>query len=45
MQQIEIAKECLEHDVGPEAEMQLDVVEIETNRKSLSSAKQRKILA
>ena len=26
MQQIEIAKECLEHDVGPEAEMQLDVV-------------------
>ena len=38
MQQIEIAKECLEHDVGPEAETQPDVVEIETDRESFSSA-------
>ena len=34
MQQIEIAKECLEHDVGLEVETQPDVVEIETDRES-----------
>ena len=44
LQEIEIAKECLEYGVEPEAETQLDVVEIESNRESLTSAEQQKIL-
>ena len=43
LQEIEIAKECLEYGVGPEVETQLDVVEIESNRKLLTSVEQRKI--
>ena len=35
----------MEHDVGLEADTQPDVVEIETDRESLSSVEQRKILA
>ena len=44
MQQLEIAKHCLEYGVGPEAEMQPNVVETESERQSLTSAEQWKIL-
>ena len=45
MQQLEVAKHCLEYGVGSEVETQPDVVEIDSKRESLSSAEQRKILA
>ena len=41
---LESAKYCLKHGVSPEAEAQLDVVEIDSERESLSSTEQRKIL-
>ena len=44
MQQLEVAKYCLEYGVGLEAETQLDVVEIDSKRELQSSAEQRKIL-
>ena len=45
MQQLEVAKHCLEYGIGSEVETQPDVVEIDSKRESLSSAEQRKILA
>ena len=45
MQQLEVPKHCLEYGVGPKAEMQPDVVEIDSKRESLNSVEQRKILA
>ena len=45
MQQLEVARHCLEYGVGLEAEMQLHIVEIDSKRELLSSAKQWKILA
>ena len=45
MQELEVAKHFLEYDISPEAEAQPDVVEIDSDRESLSSAEQRKILA
>ena len=44
MQQLEVAKHCLEYSVGLKAETQLDVVEIDSKRESLNSMEQRKIL-
>ena len=38
MQQLEVAKHCLEYGVGPEAETQLDVVEVESERESFTFA-------
>ena len=45
MQELEVAKQCLEYGVSLEVEAQPDVVEIDPERKSLSSAEQWKILA
>ena len=45
IQELELAKHGLEYGVSLEAEAQLDVVEIDSDRKSLSSAEQWKILA
>ena len=44
LQQIEVARECLELGVAPEVETQLDVVEIGSDRESLSPAEQQRIL-
>ena len=44
MDMLESAKYCLEYGVSPETEAQPDVIEIDSERESLSSAKQRKIL-
>ena len=44
METLEIIKNYLEYRINPEAETQLDVVEIDSERESLSSAKQQKIL-
>ena len=45
MQELEIVKQCLEYGISLEAEAQPDVVEIDSERESLSSAEQWKILA
>ena len=45
MQELEVAKQCLEYGVNLEAEAQLDAVEIDLKRESLSFAEQHKILA
>ena len=45
MQELEVANHCLEYGVSSEVEAQPDVVEIDSDRESLSSAEQRKILA
>ena len=44
METLDIAKHMLEYGVNPEAEMQLDEVELDLDRGSLSFAEQRKIL-
>ena len=45
MQELHVAKHCFEYGVSLEAEAQPDVVEIDSDRESLSSIEQRKILA
>ena len=42
---LDIAKHILKYGVSPEAETQLDVVELDSDQESLSFAEQRKILA
>ena len=42
---VEAAKYCMECGISPEAEMQPDVVEIDSDRKSISSTEQRKMAA
>ena len=44
MDMLESAKYCLEYDVSPEVEAQSDVVEIDSERESLNSVEQWKIL-
>ena len=44
MDMLELAKYCLEYGVSLEAEIQPDVVEIDSERELLSSAEQQKIL-
>ena len=44
MQELEVAKHCLEYGVSPKVETQPDVVEIYLDRESLSSAKAAKDL-
>ena len=38
MQQLEVAKHCLEYGIGSEAETQPDVVELGSEKESLTSA-------
>ena len=45
METIDIAKHILEYSVSPEVEMQSNVVGLDLDRESLSSAEQRKVLA
>ena len=45
MQELEVAKQCLEYGVSLEVEAQPDVVEINSERESLSSVEQVRILA
>ena len=42
---VEVAKYCMEYGVNLEVETQLDVVEIDSDRESLSSAEQWKMVA
>ena len=44
MNMLESAKYCLEYGINPEAEVQPDVVEIDSERELLSSVEQQKIL-
>ena len=45
MEMLDIAKHMLEYDVSSEVETQPDVIGLDSDRKSLSSAKQRKLQA
>ena len=45
MQELEVAKQCLEYGVSLEVEAQPDVVKIDSKWESLSSTEQWKILA
>ena len=44
MEELEVAKKYLEYGVSPEIVAQPDVVEIDSERESLTSAEQQKIL-
>ena len=44
MEELEVAKKYLEYGISPETVGQLDVVELDSKRESLTSAEQRKIL-
>ena len=44
METLDIAKHMLEYGISPEVEVQLDVVELDSDRESFSSVEQRKLL-
>ena len=45
LQEIEVARECLELGIAPEAETQPDLVELGSDKESLSPSEQQRLLA